>query len=298
MQKAIEESMRMQDEEAKRRSQRTKEEDDLVKALRLSEDDETKRKRDLEAANANALFDDNLNMQSNNQYNRQPDLFVQQSQQMPMMPTGGWPLVDLGYGQQQLQPEYTSYNPFHAQMMGQQQQQQQHEEYMRQQMALQEQQRQQEEYMRQQYLLQQQQHIMAQPTGYGSNNPFAPGGSQNLQQQQQPSPQASSSFLPVPNVSFPQPPQQEIEPQQTAKPLQPAAKKEDGQHAGLADLLARGREDGMDTFGNTGNLRIPVGSGFHNTNRLALQQTGFGANNPFGQVGQQQKSNDQPFFSV
>ena len=62
LQKAIEESMRMQDEEAKRRSQRTKEEDDLVKALRLSEDDETKRKRDLEAANANALFDDNLNM--------------------------------------------------------------------------------------------------------------------------------------------------------------------------------------------------------------------------------------------
>lgn len=47
---------------------------------------------------------------SNNQYNQQPDLFAQQTQQMPMMPTGGWPLVDVGYQQQQLQPQYTSYN--------------------------------------------------------------------------------------------------------------------------------------------------------------------------------------------
>jgi epsin len=77
----------------------------------------------------------------------------------------------------------------------------------------------------------------------------------------------------------------------------------------------------MDTFGNTGNLRklpcrlcslpcshapgIPVGSGFHSSNRMAFEQTGqgphqtgFGANNPFGQVGQQQKPTDQPFFSV
>ena len=62
LQKAIEESMRMQDDEARRRSQRTKEEDDLAKALRDSEDDEAKRKRDLESTNANALFDDNLNL--------------------------------------------------------------------------------------------------------------------------------------------------------------------------------------------------------------------------------------------
>lgn len=52
----------MQDDEARRRSQRTKEEDDLAKALRDSEDDEAKRKRDLEASNAKALFDDNLNL--------------------------------------------------------------------------------------------------------------------------------------------------------------------------------------------------------------------------------------------
>jgi len=62
LQKAIEESMRMQDDEARRRSQRTKEEDDLAKAIRESEDDEAKRKRDLESSNTKALFDDNLNL--------------------------------------------------------------------------------------------------------------------------------------------------------------------------------------------------------------------------------------------
>lgn len=111
--------------------------------------------------------------------------------------------------------------------------------------------------MRQQYLQQQQQQqqMMAQPTGYGSNNPFAPGGSQYQPPQQQQSPQPTSSFLPVPQVSSPQPPQQQIEPQQTARPFQPAVQKDDGQHSHLAGLLAKGREDGMDTFGNTGNLR-------------------------------------------
>ncbi len=62
LQKAIEESMRMQDDEARRRSQRTKEEDDLAKAMRMSEEDEDKRKRELESSNAKALFDDNLNL--------------------------------------------------------------------------------------------------------------------------------------------------------------------------------------------------------------------------------------------
>ncbi|WWD02611.1 hypothetical protein V865_000651 [Kwoniella europaea PYCC6329] len=319
LQKAIEESKRMSEDEAKRRSQITKEEDDLRRALRLSEEDEEKRKKELDATNQNALFDDSLNIQSNNAYQQQPDLFAQQTQQMPMMPTGGWPLVDVGYGQQQqLQPQYTSYNPFHAQMM----QQQQQEEYMRQQMALQEQQRQQEEYMRQQQFLQQQHtSLFPQPTGYGSNNPFAPGGGMQSQQSYSPAPQQQqqSSFLPVPVVSqqqqqSPQTTQQPLEPQPTAKPTPwtaPAPKRDDGEHSGLAALLAKGREDGLDTFGNVGNLRIPVGSQFHNSNRMAVQQTGaqgFGANNPFGQLQSQQTNqqqqqqphqrNDQPFFSI
>lgn len=50
---------------------------------------------------------------------------------------------------------------------------------------------------------------------------------------------------------------------------------------------------------------IPVGSGFHQSNAVHVQKTGFGANNPFGQPqqqqqqqGQQQQKNDQPFFSL
>jgi hypothetical protein len=43
------------------------------------------------------------------------DLFAQQQPQMPTMPTGGWPLVDAGWGAQQpLQPQYTSYNVSHS----------------------------------------------------------------------------------------------------------------------------------------------------------------------------------------
>jgi epsin len=163
------------------------------------------------------------------------------------------------------------------QMMQQEQQRLQQEEYMRQQMLM-EQQRQQEEFMRQQYLLQQQQQqqqqqaLMAQPTGYRSNNPFAPStsflGANNPGSSFTPQPQqASSSFLPVPSMPTPQPePQQpQQQQQQTAKPaFQAPARKDDGQHAGLANLLARGREDGMDTFGNTGNLRMSM---FHAVNR-------------------------------
>jgi epsin len=48
------------------------------------------------------------------------------------------------------------------------------------------------------------------------------------------------------------PPQQQ---QQQAPKTFGVAKKDDGQHAGLAALMAKGREDGLDTFGNIGNLR-------------------------------------------
>ncbi|WVO13472.1 hypothetical protein L204_101089 [Cryptococcus depauperatus] len=323
LRRAIEESKRMSEDEAKRRSLQTQEEDDLKRALRMSEEEAERKRKDQENSTQNALFDDSFNIQGRNAYTQQPDLFAQQTQQMPVQPTGGWPLVDVGWGQQQqLQPQYTSYNPFFTQM----QQQQQQEEYMRQQMALQEQQRQQQEWMQQQqYLQQQNTSLLAQPTGYGSNNPFAPSNGQQSQQPQQtfaPQPQQDqSSFLAVPTVnqqsSSPQPQFQaeqpiSLEPQATTRPaaLPPQLKTNDAQHGQLASLLARGREDGLDTFGNIGNLRIPVGTQFHNSNRLAMQQTGaqggLSANNPFGQKqngqgGQGQQGglgSDQPFFKI
>jgi epsin len=65
----------------------------------------------------------------------------------------------------------------------------------------------------------------------------------------------------------------------------PPQKEQDPQHARLNALLATG--EGMDTFGNTGNLRIPaqhtapgtfVNSAGAGINRIHQQQTG---NNPF-----------------
>lgn len=44
---------------------------------------------------------------------------------------------------------------------------------------------------------------------------------------------------------------------------------------------------------------------FHQSNRMAMQGTGLGANNPFGQQTnnqqqqqQQQQNNEQPFFTI
>lgn len=44
---------------------------------------------------------------------------------------------------------------------------------------------------------------------------------------------------------------------------------------------------------------------FHQSNRMAMQGTGLGANNPFGQQQnnqqnqqQQQQNNEQPFFTI
>lgn len=62
LKKAIEESKRMSEDEARRRSMLTQEEDDLQRAIRLSEEEEAKRKREQESATQNALFDDSLNL--------------------------------------------------------------------------------------------------------------------------------------------------------------------------------------------------------------------------------------------
>lgn len=56
------------------------------------------------------------------------------------------------------------------------------------------------------------------------------------------------------NEERPTPVQQQ--PAQIPKPaFNPPPRKADTQHGELAGFLARGREDGMDTFGNLGNLR-------------------------------------------
>jgi epsin len=52
----------MGEDEARRIMDMSKEDEDLRKALRMSEEEDAKRKREQESANQTALFDDNLNL--------------------------------------------------------------------------------------------------------------------------------------------------------------------------------------------------------------------------------------------
>lgn len=101
------------------------------------------------------------------------------------------------------------------------------------------------------------------------------------------------------NELRPSPPQ----PSTSAPPMgsQRGPSKADQEHAHLANLFAA-REDGVDTFGNYGQLRY----GGTDAGRLVAQKTGAATTggssfNPFAQQQQQQQrqqGNDQPFFSI
>ena len=132
----------------------------------------------------------------------------------------------------------------------------------------------------------QQQPDALKPATTGSNNPFASSFNRPQPQHQQTSPPSlntiaeqktatqfnQSSYNPIANYQSPQGPPT---PQKDNNP----------QHARLNALLANG--EGMDTFGNTGDLRIPaqhtapgtfVSSSGQGLSRLHSAQTG---NNPF-----------------
>jgi epsin len=159
--------------------------------------------------------------------------------------------------------------------------------------------------------------LVPQPTSFGSNNPFASfaASSPPPMPSQPTQPLIDTSFNSSFNSSFkpssPAPPP-------SASPANARPQRDDGQHAKLAALLGN-REDGIDTFGNVGSMRIPVGSPFHPSNRLGAQATGqpslqsqatgFGsmpgapARGTYGaQGGQQQQQQQQqqtnPFFDL
>ncbi|KAJ7233749.1 epsin domain-containing protein [Mycena rebaudengoi] len=296
MRRAIEESKK-----SLRQEQMTAEEKDLAQAIKLSEEEEAKRKRGVEESNAKSLFDE-------------------ANQLPPPVSNNPFPFLDAPPPQQQqfqlqpqftsIQPQFTSFNPYQQQadmeaeymrqqqqqafiQQQQQQQQAQQEEWMRQQQMMQQQQ-QQEEWMRQQ-----QQQLLPQPTGFGSNNPFA----QTQQQQQPPMPAFSPTIHTPPvfnlggtyeNNNSPQPSFQSppIDQGQNQNPGSQRfkVKVNDGENQKLASLFAN-RDDGQDTFGNTGALRY--GHTAAGLSLVAAQKTG---NNPFQRQGQQQ--NEQPFFNV
>ncbi|KAG8902820.1 hypothetical protein FRB99_004087 [Tulasnella sp. 403] len=315
LQKALELSRQTLAEEQAKQGRMTAEERDLAEALRRSKEEDEARQKAIDESNSRSLFDDG-------------------TQHAPSGPSnGGFPLIDTSLMPQQtsLQPQFTA-NPYwqQQQLMEQQQHlaQQQQADWMLQQQqfqalqAQQQQQQQQEEWLRQQQmqqLLHQQQQqqqaqlmfqqqpqqqgsLFAQPTGYGSNNPFAlaagtaqltsPGPSFSPSpstfgalsppaQQPQTQPQFTSS-------PSPQPPPSPTSANTLANARRPHVA-EDPKHAQLNALFAN-REDGIDSFGNFGNLRY--GHAF--AGQLTGQPTG--GTNPFAKTGQQ--TNEQPFFSI
>ncbi|KAG6826351.1 hypothetical protein H0H92_000234 [Tricholoma furcatifolium] len=316
LRKAIEESKKSLAAE-----QASAEERDFQRAIKLSEEEEAKRKNQVEDSNAAALFDDQ------NQLPPPTNATFSFSDPTPYA-TGLQPQFT------SLQPQFTSFNPYQQQA----EQEAQQAEWMRQQqLFLQQQQQaqlqaqqqaQQEEWMRQQQMLQLQQQqaqqqqnnlfaqqLAPQPTGFGSNNPFAPsptptpsfsppqpqppsfnlGGTYDSHSTaglsslsaSSPSSPPSISLSPSPNPSSTNPYAQQQKPFQ----VKPRA----NENEALANLFAN-RDDGQDTFGNVGTLRY----GHTDAGRavVATQKTG----NPFAQQQQQQQfggsSNERPFFDI
>ncbi|CAM1502035.1 Fc.00g040190.m01.CDS01 [Cosmosporella sp. VM-42] len=322
---ALEASKFQEEEDRKKRESRQNgpdDDDDLQKAIKLSQEEDERRRRELEETNASSLFDDEpvqtsqpTGFNQGYQQGTPVDFFANPIDQNPYQqtqptgmtnaypgyqqtqPTGFQPNYNntgfgmqtgIGgdpYGQQQnmqtFQPQPTSFNPYAQQQPPQQQ-------------SL-------SSPASPEPTLQpgtnnpwathnnQPQSQSLQPTPTGSNNPFAQFG---RPQSAKPNPISSLGSLPEQKTlaTFNNQPQQQFQQQQPAfsqsQPSFTAPQKELSEHESrLNTLLATG--DGQDTFGNTGNLRIPaqhtapgtfVNSAGAGVNRLTADATG---NNPF-----------------
>ena len=297
---AIEASKYQEEEDRKKRQSRNGEpdDDDLAKAIKLSKEEEELRRKELEDQNAHSLFDDDLIQTTqptggfNQGYQQQPqvdwagnpidqnmqqqqptgymgNMYTGQQQPFQTQPTGyqnGYSNGFDPYGQQQMQSQQTQqtgFNPYGQQNAFQPQPQPEPLIAAN---------------TNNPWATNNQQAMAIKPTPTGSNNPFAssfgrPQTAQptkpslaTLQEQQTSSFNNTPSYNPI--TSFTPPP-----------------KEQDPHAARLNALLATG--EGMDTFGNTGNLRIPaqhtapgtfVNSAGSGLGRIHEQQTG---NNPF-----------------
>lgn len=300
--------------------------DDLAKAIKLSKEEEELRRRELEESNAASLFDDTPAPSSqqpqytgfNQGYQQQGavDWFGNPVDQQPQQPQSTGYLNNAYSQPTGFQPQQTGFQVgFQPQQTGfeQPQSQQQQPNYLQPQQTIQPQQTAFDnlnnpyasqptgfggfanQVQQQQpqptagshnpWATQQTQYDALNPMPTGSNNPFAAARPQVQQQQSSPPTLSSlaeqkattnfntqSSFNPIASYQAPQ---------QTATQQKPL----NLQHERLNALLASG--EGMDTFGNTGDLRIPsqhtapgtfVNSAGQGLNKLHASQTG---NNPF-----------------
>ncbi|WAQ83986.1 hypothetical protein PtA15_4A437 [Puccinia triticina] len=322
LQRALELSKLTAAQEAER-NKKVPTDPELEEAMRLSREEEAKRLQNQTDPNALALFDDGHELHNNN------------AGQIDLIDTS-IPIQQTGY-----QPQFASFNPYaqqqeefmRQQQMQAQQQQQAMEEQARYEAMMMQQQQQQMLMQQQQQQMLMAQHTAVQPiqpqmTSYGSNNPFAqfsqPGPmihqtnpmTQSLPARAPSAPPSSFNFNDYASLNSPSSARPPPMPAQTASNAEAfsrpardtthsAPPKDDGQHAKLASLLAAG--GGVDTFGNEGTMRVPVGSPFHPSNRLAAQKTGAeagpssSASNPFMMNQQRQQPQQQaenPFFTI
>ncbi|EOO01793.1 putative enth domain-containing protein [Phaeoacremonium minimum UCRPA7] len=313
---AIEASKYQEEEDRRKRESRqggNDDDDDLAKAIKLSKEEEELRRRELEESNASSLFDDTPAQTSQpqptgfnqgyqqgsgvdffgnpidqSQMQTQPTGYMQQNPYagFQTQPTGYQNGYSNGFGQQQptgfdpygqqamqqaFQPQPTGYNPYAQQMQSPQVQSPQPIESPVQAGS-------------NNPWASNQQAQAIRPMQTGSNNPFA-------QQQAFSRPQAFKAPSMPALSSLPEQKTlstfNQVQPQQTSftpPPQQPQRELSEHEQR-LNALLAGG--DGMDTFGNTGQLRIPaqhtapgtfVNSAGAGVNRLTADATG---NNPF-----------------
>ncbi|KKA27771.1 hypothetical protein TD95_004451 [Thielaviopsis punctulata] len=295
------EASKVQEEEDRRKRERHsgfEDDDDLAKAIKLSKEEEDRRRKELEQANAaknSSIFDDDL-IQVASAQQAQPTGFNMGYQQGNPVDFFANPM-----DQNQLQAQPTgymqnAYTGFQAQPTGYYQQNGygMMDMYQQQQMGY-----------NNPYALQVPSPQPEPPMPTGSNNPWAtsnagmmkpaPTGSNNpfaassnshsnspFNRPRTAQPTSSLGSLPEqkPLSTF-QPPPPQPQPQQASQPQRQLSEHEQKLNA----LLSSG--DGMDTFGNTGNLRIPaqhtapgtfVNSAGAGINKLNAEATG---NNPF-----------------
>jgi epsin len=322
MRRAIEASKRQADEDEKKRQAAAGENDeDFAKAIKLSKEEEELRKSRLEEQNTNLLFDDTWDQPA-----PQPQPVYQQQQQVDFW---GNP-IDMS-AQQQLQQSTRYLQNVYSQPTG----------FAPQQTGFIPPQSTSNEYnngfnsnnpytqIQPQYAqttgfqptppLQplsnnpyaQPQPEPLQPIPTGSNNPFAQFGSTLTQPQSQHRPsfspslstlseqqsQSQSKFqttVSTQNTSFTSTP--------TAQSFAPPQKQQTTHQDKLEFLLSQGNPTGLDTFGNTGELRVPAHfnrTGFVNSAGQGLRPSATGytpqqSNNPFFTGQNAQSGNVRP----
>jgi len=264
MRRALEESKKQADEdERKRRAAAGETDEDIARAIKLSKEDEELRQGRLEDQNANLLFDDSWDQPA-----PQPQPLYQQSQQQ--VDFWGNP-VDMTAQQQQqqstgyLQNVYSQPTGFLPQQTGYMQPQQTangfsngfnntNNPYIQTQPQFAPQQTgflpaspTQSSMSNNPYAQQQPQPEALQPMPTGSNNPFAQFSPSTSPQQHRP------SFSPTLNTLSEQPQSTSF-----SQSFTPPQKAQSAHQNKLDFLLSQGNPMGQDTFGNTGELRVPA----------------------------------------